>query len=236
MPDEGVNDGTQPARRSRDSATTGTSLPNPRTWTVRVAGEQRAGRRASARHRLRRVADHDGEVAAAPDRCPHRESPLSIGTVRTGASPAPITAGSSATRGAASRCRRRVSADPFPRRAIWGRARAGTVRPHLDVSGQPIGTIPYMAAEDDPTYRRINTGVERWNTCALRMTDNFLDISHFPFVHLGTFGIADNQEVPKLDLVTSTTAASATSTRWRSDNDSARWRQRTRRNASCTAG
>ena len=26
---------------------------------------------------------------------------------------------------------------------------------------------------------------------ALRMTDNFLDISHFPYVHTGTFGIAD---------------------------------------------
>jgi phenylpropionate dioxygenase-like ring-hydroxylating dioxygenase large terminal subunit len=32
------------------------------------------------------------------------------------------------------------------------------------------------------------------------MTDNFLDISHFPFVHVGTFGIEENKVVPKIDL------------------------------------
>ena len=32
------------------------------------------------------------------------------------------------------------------------------------------------------------------------MTDNFLDISHFPFVHTGTFGIQDNHDVPKIEL------------------------------------
>ena len=57
-----------------------------------------------------------------------------------------------------------------------------------------------MEAEDDPTYRRINSGVDTWTTSATRMTDNFLDISHFPWVHKGTFGIAANQNVPKIDL------------------------------------
>ena len=49
-------------------------------------------------------------------------------------------------------------------------------------------TIPYIVHEDDPAFRRINTPVELWQTSATRMVDNFLDITHFPFVHAGTFG------------------------------------------------
>jgi phenylpropionate dioxygenase-like ring-hydroxylating dioxygenase large terminal subunit len=32
------------------------------------------------------------------------------------------------------------------------------------------------------------------------MTDNFMDISHFPYVHVGTFGIPENQLVPKISM------------------------------------
>ena len=32
------------------------------------------------------------------------------------------------------------------------------------------------------------------------MTDNFLDITHFPFVHIGTFGRAQDTQVPKVEL------------------------------------
>ena len=34
----------------------------------------------------------------------------------------------------------------------------------------------------------------------MRMTDNFMDISHFPWVHLGTFGVGRTPEVPKIHL------------------------------------
>ena len=57
-----------------------------------------------------------------------------------------------------------------------------------------------MAADDDPAYRRINSGVERWSTSVTRMTDNFLDIAHFPWVHAGTFGIQDQRAVPPVEL------------------------------------
>jgi phenylpropionate dioxygenase-like ring-hydroxylating dioxygenase large terminal subunit len=143
----------------------------------------------------------NGEIAAAPDRCPHRESPLSIGTVHDGCLTCPYHGWKFGDEG---RCVEVPSSGvgrPVPPtshlRVVHVQERYGLVWMCPD---EPIGTIPHMAAEDDPTYRRINTGVERWNTCALRMTDNFLDFSHFPFVHAATFGIADNQEVPKLDL------------------------------------
>jgi phenylpropionate dioxygenase-like ring-hydroxylating dioxygenase large terminal subunit len=66
--------------------------------------------------------------------------------------------------------------------------------------GTPAGEPPAVSVEDDPTFRRINTGVEVWRTSALRMTDNFLDIAHFPWVHVGTFGRQDQTEVPPIEL------------------------------------
>lgn len=57
-----------------------------------------------------------------------------------------------------------------------------------------------IAEEEDPSFRRINTPVEVWHTGATRMVDNFLDIAHFPWVHVGTFGRAQDTVVPKLEL------------------------------------
>ena len=57
-----------------------------------------------------------------------------------------------------------------------------------------------IAHDDDPSFRRINTGVETWAASATRMVDNFLDVSHFPWVHTGTFGGGQETLVPKIDL------------------------------------
>ena len=67
--------------------------------------------------------------------------------------------------------------------------------------GQPTTQLPVIPHDDDPTFRRINTPVDVWQTSATRMTDNFLDITHFPFVHVGTFGRAQDTRVPKLELI-----------------------------------
>ena len=66
--------------------------------------------------------------------------------------------------------------------------------------GTPRAAIPHMSFEDDPTFRRINTPVEVWTTSSTRMADNFLDITHFPYVHIGTFGRAQDTVVPKVEL------------------------------------
>ena len=66
-------------------------------------------------------------------------------------------------------------------------------------SAQPGSAIPTVAYDDDPAYRRLNTGSRRGTRRPPRMTDNFLDITHFPFVHTGTFGGQDT-EVPKIEL------------------------------------
>ena len=143
-----------------------------------------------------------GEVVAAPDRCPHRESPLSLGHVEGGCLVCPYHGW---TFGDGGRCVAVPSAQPgvpVPPKAhlaaIEVEERYGLV---WLCPGTPAAKIPAMRWDDDPAYRRINSGVEEWSANALRMTDNFLDISHFPYVHTGTFGIAANTQVPKFEIV-----------------------------------
>ncbi len=143
----------------------------------------------------------DGSVAAAPDRCPHRETPLSLGHVEGGCLVCPYHGW---TFGDGGRCVAVPSAPPggpVPPKAhlatIGATERYGLV---WLCPGTPSRPIPAMAWETDPAYRRINSGVEVWSTAATRMTDNFLDISHFPYVHTGTFGIAANTQVPTFQI------------------------------------
>jgi phenylpropionate dioxygenase-like ring-hydroxylating dioxygenase large terminal subunit len=54
--------------------------------------------------------------------------------------------------------------------------------------GEPMGEIPAFLEWDDPLYRLCLSGPYSCRTSGLRMIENFLDVSHFPFVHPGTLG------------------------------------------------
>ena len=69
-----------------------------------------------------------------------------------------------------------------------------------DTSPDGPDGIPVIVHENDPSFRRINTPVDVWQTSCTRMTDNFLDITHFPFVHVGTFGRSQDTQVPKFEM------------------------------------
>ena len=145
--------------------------------------------------------DRTGAVVAAPDRCPHREAPLSIGRLDDGE----LECAYHGWRfGEVGRCVLVPSANegvPVPPKAhlatIHAAERYGLV---WLCPGEPATGIPEVPYDDDPAYRRLNVDVERWHASATRMTDNFLDISHFPFVHTGTFGRAQDTHVPKIEL------------------------------------
>jgi vanillate O-demethylase monooxygenase subunit len=143
----------------------------------------------------------DGCIIAAPDRCPHREAPLSAGTVAGGSL---TCAYHGWTFGDGGRCI-----------AVPSSGEGGTVPPtaHLPCvevqeryglvwlcPGEPSDGIPVIAHEDDPRFRRINSGIQRWQVSATRMVDNFCDISHFPWVHVGTFGAGQSPLVPRIEL------------------------------------
>lgn len=145
--------------------------------------------------------DPEGALVVSHDRCPHREAPLSAGTVTAGTLVCPYHGW---TFGAGGRCVEVPSSGPgaaVPPAAhltcIEADERYGLVWVCLD---EPDGELPVIAHDDDATFRRINSGIQIWNTAATRMVDNFMDISHFPWVHTGTFGAGQNPVVPKLDL------------------------------------
>jgi phenylpropionate dioxygenase-like ring-hydroxylating dioxygenase large terminal subunit len=143
----------------------------------------------------------DGTVVAAPDRCPHREAPLSAGVAVDGCLVCPYHGWTFGDGGRNVRIPSSAENVPPPPRAhlhtVLAEERYGLVWVCLGTPREPIVTIAF---EDDPTFRRINTPVEVWTTSTPRMVDNFLDVSHFPYVHIGTFGGAQDTVVPKVEL------------------------------------
>lgn len=142
-----------------------------------------------------------GDVVAAPDRCPHREAPLRLGAVRDGCLVCPYHGW---TFGDGGRCVEIPSSGPG--RAVPPAAHLAPLQVEERYGlvwvcpTTPAARIPVIAAEDDAAYRRINSGIERWEVSATRMTDNFLDIAHFPYVHVGTLGTQDQRTVDHVDL------------------------------------
>ena len=142
----------------------------------------------------------DRTLLAAPDRCPHREAPLSAGTVAGGVLTCSYHGWSFGDGG---RC---VGVPSTQGAAIPPTAHLPCVRADERYGlvwicpGEPTEGIPVIAHEDDPEFRRINSGIQHWSVCATRMVDNFCDISHFPWVHTGTFGAGQSPLVAPIDL------------------------------------
>jgi phenylpropionate dioxygenase-like ring-hydroxylating dioxygenase large terminal subunit len=65
--------------------------------------------------------------------------------------------------------------------------------------GEPVQDVPEFPDNewDDPGYRSIVSQTYQWKTSAGRAVENFMDISHFPYVHEGILGSRDNTEVQK---------------------------------------
>ena len=141
-------------------------------------------------------------MAAAPDRCPHRESPLSIGRVRADGLLECAYHGWSF--GPDGRCELVPASGPgapvSPRAhlaCVRAQERYGLVWVCL---GEPEADLPCVPEDDDASDRRIMQPVEQWATAATRMVDNFNDVAHFPFVHVGSFGSAGERRVASVEL------------------------------------
>lgn len=143
----------------------------------------------------------EGIAVAAPDRCPHREAPLSAGCIVEGQLQCPYHGWRFDARGRCVRIPSLGPAVPVPPRAHLASLHATE---HYGLvwicPGQPATAVPEIPQEADPAFRRINTPVDIWHVSATRMVDNFLDISHFPYVHRGTIGSRTDEVVPKITL------------------------------------
>ncbi len=131
----------------------------------------------------------DGTVAAASDRCPHREAPLSDGSVSNGCLVCPYHAWAFDADGV---CVAVPSSGPGAHIPAAAKLQLAPVRERYGLvwlcPGAPDGDLPEIPQDADASFRRETSGVETWHVSATRMVDNFCDVAHFPYVHAGTIG------------------------------------------------
>jgi phenylpropionate dioxygenase-like ring-hydroxylating dioxygenase large terminal subunit len=153
-----------------------------------------------------------GDVKVFDDRCPHRLAPLSLGVCE----------------GEGVRCGyhgwlydvdgRCVEIPALGQdAAIPARARlrspAAVVLDHGMVFvavEEPLTSAPILRAASDPTFQVGDLPVLRTRGSAALLADNFLDVAHFPFVHVATFGADEAREVPNYSVERSEFGFSAT--------------------------
>ncbi|MEM9034302.1 MAG: aromatic ring-hydroxylating dioxygenase subunit alpha [Actinomycetota bacterium] len=142
-----------------------------------------------------------GTPTALPDRCPHRNAPLSAGALVDGCLECPYHGWRFDDGGRCVEVPSSGPGAPVPPRAH--------LHPYPCVEalglvwvalGEPIGDVPAAPWEADPAFRRINTPVVEWTAAAGRMVDNFMDITHFPWVHAESFGGAAERQVPNFSI------------------------------------
>lgn len=152
--------------------------------------------------------DH-GRVHAWADRCPHRGARLSLGRVLTTVHgprlECPYHGWQFGGGKEGGRCRHVPAAPDFTPPAghaatafearelhglIWVRLQTGDVP-----LAMPLDAPPPFAEADDPAWRRVVCGPYNVATSAPRLVENFLDLSHFGFVHEGWLGERGHAQV-----------------------------------------
>jgi phenylpropionate dioxygenase-like ring-hydroxylating dioxygenase large terminal subunit len=141
----------------------------------------------------------DGSIVAFSDRCPHRRTPLSIGTCEAGVLQCAYHGWRFDSSGACIEIPALGGGATLPPTARLSPA-AGVVEAHGMVflaPEDPIAPLGSIPEAEDPSFEagELPTLVAR--ASAGLLADNFLDVAHFPFVHAGTFGAEEAAEVPQ---------------------------------------
>jgi phenylpropionate dioxygenase-like ring-hydroxylating dioxygenase large terminal subunit len=136
--------------------------------------------------------DAAGVARAAPDRCPHRGTRLSLGRVCAGELECAYHGWRFAGDG---RCVAIPAVPDFRPPASHGLATVRATEAFglvwLQLTGD-TSPLPAFAAEEDPRLRKLNVGPYDVETSAGRIVENFLDLAHFGLVHDGWLGDRDH--------------------------------------------
>jgi phenylpropionate dioxygenase-like ring-hydroxylating dioxygenase large terminal subunit len=147
-----------------------------------------------------------GRVVALKDLCIHRGTPLSRGWLDDGCLVCAYHGWSFGPDGACVRIPALDPAQPIPRKARVPAYRVaeryGLVWVCLD---EPVAPLPELPELEDTSLRTFPLYPEAdggglWQTSAARMVENFLDSSHFAWVHTDVFGRRDMPRVPPFDV------------------------------------
>lgn len=141
---------------------------------------------------------HDGELAAFKDMCVHRGAALSLGWVKEGKLVCPYHGWQYNTEGSCVRIPSRPESQPIPElaHAIAYRTqeRYGLVWVALEEPVQPLPSFPEDCFEAEG-WKSFLCYKEVWQTSAARSVENFMDFSHFPYVHPGLLGTEEHTEI-----------------------------------------
>ncbi len=146
----------------------------------------------------------DGTVVAARDICYHRGAPLSLGSVEGDEI---ICRYHGLRYNASGQC---TCIPAHPNGAISPRLRLHMLRAReafglvwVQLIENNSTKLPEMQEWSDPDYIQVLPNSVAMNASAGRQIEGFLDVSHFSFVHVETFGEVENPMVPDY-TVTST--------------------------------
>ena len=151
--------------------------------------------------------DATGAAQAWADRCPHRGAQLSMGCVRDGQLECPyhgwrfegsghvacVPALPQFSPPATHRASTHQVAEHYG--LLWVRLHANSAPAQSAAGGdaEPVDPgVPAFAAEHDARLRKVNCGPYDVAASAPRIVENFLDMSHFGFVHEGWLGSRDH--------------------------------------------
>jgi vanillate O-demethylase monooxygenase subunit len=139
-----------------------------------------------------------GTLAALRDRCPHRLAPLSAGAVADGAFECAYHGWRFAADGRCVRIPALGPGVPAAARTAAATAAAGVAERYGLVwlaLEPPIVPPPEVAEWGAPRLAEVTIPDTVWRAGAAQMTDNFLDVAHFPFTHGATIGDPDDRVV-----------------------------------------
>jgi vanillate O-demethylase monooxygenase subunit len=152
----------------------------------------------------------EGNVSAFRDLCVHRGTALSLGWVDY--SGRLVCAYHGWSYDADGVCRRIPASHGtnIPRKARLASYRAAE---HVGLiwvclADEPLLPLPSFPQWGDPAYRLIKIPTYDWHASAARRVENFVDFSHFPWVHEGVLGDRASPEVPEHEVVRDAAALS----------------------------
>lgn len=145
---------------------------------------------------------HGETIHAWRDLCMHRGTRLSLGSVQGDTLICPYHGW---TYNEAGQCVR-FPAHPRQKPPATARAIVYQVRQRYNwvwvSSGNPPHDIAPFPQWEEPAFRKVQCGPYRINASGPRAIENFLDVTHFPFVHQGLLGDPDYPDVNDYNVET----------------------------------
>ncbi|HEV2457216.1 MAG TPA: aromatic ring-hydroxylating dioxygenase subunit alpha [Ktedonobacterales bacterium] len=87
--------------------------------------------------------------------------------------------------------------------------------------GTPARDVPVFPEWDEPTFRKVHCGPYPFKASGPRAIENFLDVTHFPFVHVGLLGDPQYPEINDYEVEIGEEGLTAKDiTVWQPDPDS----------------